>query len=39
VKKCLFVIDQRENKKEEYTVAKAEREKNFALAEQAREIS
>lgn len=39
VKKCLFVIEQREIKKEEYSIAKAEKEKNAALAEQAREIS
>jgi len=39
VEKCLYIIDQREQKKEEYTVAKAEREKQIALAEQAREIS
>lgn len=39
VKKCLFVIDQSENKKEEYTIAKAEMEKNRALEEQAKEIS
>ena len=35
----MFVIDQSENKKEEYTIAKAEMEKNRALEEQAKEIS
>lgn len=38
VKKCLFVIEQRERKKEEYSMAKAEKEKAAALAEQAKEI-
>lgn len=33
VDKCNFVIEQRENKKEEYTIAKAEKEKQIALAE------
>jgi predicted mannosyl-3-phosphoglycerate phosphatase (HAD superfamily) len=39
VDKCNFVVEQREQKKEEYTIAKAEREKQIALAEQAKEIS
>ena len=39
VKKCLFVIDQRELKKEEFSIQKAEVEKAKALAEQAKEIS
>lgn len=39
VKKCLFVIEQREQKKEEYQLNKAEEEKRKALAEAAKEIS
>merc|ERR1719329_2081100 len=33
VKKCLFVIEQREQKKEQYSLNKAEEEKRKALAE------
>jgi len=39
VKKCLFVIEQREQKKEEYSLNKAEDEKRKALLEAAKEIS
>lgn len=39
VKKCLFVVEQREQKKEDYAMARAEEEKRRALAEAAKEIS
>ena len=39
VKKCLFVIEQREQKKELYQQQKADEEKRKALEEAAKEIS
>ena len=39
IKKCTFVLEQREQKKEEFQVARAETEKLKALAEAAREVS
>lgn len=38
VKKCLFVLEQRERKKEEHAIAKAEKEKAAAIAEAQKEI-
>lgn len=39
VNKCLFVVKQREQKKEEWAEMKAEMEKKKALAEAAKDIS
>lgn len=39
IQKCLYVIEQREEKKEYYANLKAERERQQALAEAAKEIS
>ena len=39
IEKCAFVLKQREQKKEEYQIAKAEDEKRKALIEQAKEVS
>jgi len=39
IDKCLFVIDQREQKKEEWNEAKADDEKRKALAEAAKDVS
>jgi|DEB0MinimDraft_12_1074336.scaffolds.fasta_scaffold15111_4 hypothetical protein len=39
IKKCLFVVEQRETKKEDWAIAKAEDEKRKALAEAAKDIS
>ena len=39
IEKCLYVIEQREEKKEYYANLKAERERQSQLAEAAKEIS
>ena len=39
VDKCNFVVTQREQMKEQYTIDKAEREKQKALEEQAKEVT
>lgn len=39
IEKCQFVLEQRERKKEEYTMAKVEDEKRKALAEAAKEVT
>jgi len=39
IDKCLFVIDQREQKKEEFNEAKADDEKRRAMAEAAKDVS
>lgn len=39
VKKCLYVVEQRETKKEDWAQAKAEDEKQKAIAEAAKDIS
>jgi hypothetical protein len=39
VSKCTFVIQQREQKKEEWNEAKAENERRKAMAEAARDVS
>ena len=39
VNKCLFVLEQREQKKEEWNEAKADAEKNRAMVEAAKDVT